>query len=295
MLADRLRTFAAFADDPNLSRTARRLGLSQPAVHAQLKALADELAARCDRPVPLYQRSGRGLALTAEGAEIAAFARELEARSDELVARLRGDNDDRPVVLAAGPGALVHLVANGIRAFARSAARPRVEVVTADARQALDLVRRGVAHVGVGVLDAPPDGLEWVRLAHAAQVLVMRRADPLARKRRVRLADLEGASLVAPPEGGPQRAALDAAFAARRVSVHVAAVARGWDVVLRLVEVGVGAGVVNATCVLPRTLVARPLEELPRVDYLAFMRPRPRAAAVELVRAIEGAIASRDR
>jgi len=131
--------------------------------------------------------------------------------------------------------------------------------VTADARQAVDLVRRGTAHIGVGVLDAPPDGLESVRLAHAEQVLVVRKIDPLAKKRRLRLADLEGASLVAPPQGGPQRAALDAALGSRNVSVHIAAVARGWDVVVRLVEVGVGAGIVNATCVLPRTLVARPL------------------------------------
>jgi len=102
MLADRLRTFAAFAEDTNLSRTARRLHLSQPAVHAQLEALGDELAAVCARPVPVYQRAGRGLVLTDEGIELAAFARELGTRADELVARLRGDRAEQPVILAAG-------------------------------------------------------------------------------------------------------------------------------------------------------------------------------------------------
>src|SRR5687768_10189864 len=105
--SDRLGTFAVFAEDPNLSRAARRLHLSQPAVHAQLKALAEQLG------VPLYERLGRGLVLTKEGVEVAAFARETAERTGELVARLRGESGDRPVLLAAGAGALVHLLADG--------------------------------------------------------------------------------------------------------------------------------------------------------------------------------------
>jgi hypothetical protein len=48
----RLRAFAAFAEDANMSRAARRLHLSQPAVHAQLRRLSEALGA------PLYQRLG---------------------------------------------------------------------------------------------------------------------------------------------------------------------------------------------------------------------------------------------
>ena len=277
--SDRLHTFAVFAEDTNLSRAARRLHLSQPAVHAQLKALADELG------VPLYQRAGRGLVLTREGAEVAAFARDLEERTHELVARLRGEGPESALVLAAGAGALVHLLASGLRAFSRSHPKTRVEVVAADASDAVDRVRRGLAHVGVGVLGAPPAELETHVLARAAQIVVVPRDHRLASKRAVRLADLDGEDLVAPPEGGPQRAALDAAFAASSVRVRATAVARGWDVVLKLVELGVGIGIVNDTCAIPRTLAARPLRELPVVTYRAFTRPRPRRDALDLVRA----------
>jgi DNA-binding transcriptional LysR family regulator len=281
--SDRLRTFAVFAEDHNLSRAAKRLHLSQPAVHAQLKGLSEELG------VPLYRRAGRGLVLTKEGIEVAAFAREIAERTNELLARFRGEIGARPVILAAGAGALVHLLAGGLRAFSRSSPKGhsevRVEVVTADASQAVDLVRSGQAHVGVGVLDAPPPDLEAHTLVRAAQVVVVPRDHALAKKRTVVLTDLDGQGLVTPPEGGPQRVALDAAFAAKKVSVHVSAVARGWDVVLRLVELGVGIGIVNDTCAIPRTLVAKPLRELPSVTYHAFTRPRPRAHAVGLVRA----------
>ncbi len=277
--SDRLRTFAVFAEETNLSRAAKRLHVSQPAVHAQLKALADELG------VPLYQRVGRGLVLTKEGVEVAAFARDLEERTNALVARVRGDEGERSIVLAAGAGALVHLLAGGLRTFARSQPKARVEVVTADAGHAVDLVRRGLAHVGVGVLAVPPADLDDHVLARAAQVVIVPRAHRLATKRTVRLADLDGEDLVMPPDGGPQRAALDAALDAHGVRVHPCAVARGWDVVLKLVELGVGIGIVNDTCAIPRALVARPLRELPVVTYRAFTRPRPRHDAGVLVRA----------
>ena len=294
LTSDRLRTFATFAEDTNLSRTARRLHLSQPAVHAQLKGLSEELG------VPLYQRAGRGLVLTREGIEVAAFARESNDRADELVARLRGETGEQPVVLAAGAGALVHLLAGGLRSFSRSrrppGSRRRVEVVTADAAQAVDLVKKGLAQVGVGVLDAPPADLEHHVIARAAQVIVLPRDHRLSKCGVVTLADLDGEALVLPPEGGPQRVALDVAFAAKGVRVHPSAVARGWDVVLKLVELGVGLGIVNATCEIPRALRARTLRELPTVTYRAFTRPRPRRAAADLVQAfVEAVPRSRDR
>ena len=48
----------------------------------------------------------------------------------------------------------------------------------------------------------------------------------------------------------------------------------------------IGVGIVNATCVLPRTVVGKPLRELPRVTYFALTRPRPRAAVEEVLNAL---------
>ena len=175
--SDRLHTWLVFAEDASLSRAAQRLHLSQPAVHAQLRALSEEVG------VPLYTREGRGLALTREGAELATFARELDERTGELLARLRGEHDDRSLILAAGAGALVHVLPVGLRAFARRHPATAIEVVSANAQQAAQLVRSGLAHVGVGVLDPAPDDLEHQVLAHAAQTIVVPRAHRLASKR----------------------------------------------------------------------------------------------------------------
>lgn len=274
----RLRTLAAFAEDTNLSRTARRLHLSQPAVHAQLKALAEEVGA------PLYRRDGRQLVLTPQGAEVAAFARDQAERCTELQAKLRGEAHSLPIVLATGAGALVHLLGPGLRTFTRSGARLRV--VTAGAAQSLELVRKGLAHVGVAVLPDLPTDLEHHLLVQSKQVAVVPRTHALARRRSLRLVHLRGQQVIVPPEGGPQHAALQAAFAQHGVHVDVVATTRGWEAVLSLVELGVGIGFVNDTCVVGKRVRAYPLPELPPVAYRIFTRPGGHAASAALVTAL---------
>ncbi len=268
LTADEIRTFAVFADTVSLSATARALHLTQPAVHAHLKRLSERLG------VPLYHRSGRGLVLTREGIEVAAYARDSVDRAGAFAARLRGEPESARVVLAAGAGALVHVLSPGIRAFTRSH-RGMLEIVSADTSAAVSATLRGSAHVGVGAAAHVPDELEASLLSEVAQVLVVPKEHPFAKRRRVLLSDLDGARLVMPPEGRPQRAALDAAFATHGVRVDRTATARGWEVVVRLVALGVGLGIVNGAVRLPRGLVSRPLRELPRVRYLAFTRRRP--------------------
>lgn len=105
-----------------------------------------------------------------------------------------------------------------------------------------ELVRKGLAHVGVAVLGEIPSDLEHYVLVEAKQVAIVPRAHVLAKRKTLRLTDLEGQSLIVPPESGPQRATLLAALAENGVSVDVVATTRGWDAVLTLVALGVGIG-----------------------------------------------------
>lgn len=73
-----LRTFAAVAEEGNLSRAAKSLAASQPAVSAQIKALEDELG------VPLFRRTPRGMVLTSEGARLLENASKLLKDAEAL-------------------------------------------------------------------------------------------------------------------------------------------------------------------------------------------------------------------
>lgn len=277
--SDWLRTFVVFAEDVNLSRAAKRLHLSQPAVHAHLKRLGETVG------VPLYRRVGRGLALTREGVAVLAFARDAAERERELVARLRGEGDDGTVVLAAGAGAVLYVLGEGLRAHARRAST-QVEIVTCDAPRAIELVTSGAAHVAVAATDARPEGAVVHRVTEVPPVVVLPRHHPLARRRRLALAHLDGERLVLPPEGRPHRVALESALMTRGVAFTVGAVAQGWELTMELVRLGAGISVVNACCRLPTGLVARPIGELPSVRYVAMTRPMPRNKAKVLLSAL---------
>ncbi|MBO0664563.1 LysR family transcriptional regulator [Jiella sp. MQZ9-1] len=61
---DQLRTFVAIAKEGNLTRAAKLINLSQPAVSGQLKMLEEELS------LVLFRRTARGMELTSAGQSI---------------------------------------------------------------------------------------------------------------------------------------------------------------------------------------------------------------------------------
>ena len=80
MTPEQLLTFAAVAEHRNISRAARALFLSQPAVSGQLRQLQDEFGE------PLYHREGRGIALTETGRQLALHAQRLRVDYREALA-----------------------------------------------------------------------------------------------------------------------------------------------------------------------------------------------------------------
>lgn len=73
-----LKTFVNVADEGNLTRAAARLFTSQPAISAHIKALEQELG------VELFERSSRGMRLTAKGQLLYAQAAATLAAADQL-------------------------------------------------------------------------------------------------------------------------------------------------------------------------------------------------------------------
>src|SRR5688572_26397317 len=140
---DALRAFAVFAEHRNFTRAATELAISQPALHVKVRKLGDALGR------PLYRREGRRLELTADGEAVARFANRLDRETTGFLAGLRGGDDTRPVVLAAGEGAYLYLLGDAVRRLADPAGS-RLRLVTAGTADMLAAVRTGRASLGVG-------------------------------------------------------------------------------------------------------------------------------------------------
>jgi DNA-binding transcriptional LysR family regulator len=264
--SDALAAFAVFAEQLNLTRAARQLHISQPALYSKLATLAREL--RC----PLYHRVGNRLQLTADGERVARFARDHGERLHLLLAELRGTAPDRPLVIASGHTAYLHLLGDTIRSMLTE--RPgSLRPLHVNRHQMLAAVRTGRAHLGVFSLHVLPDDLVTVAIGTYPQVLLMPAGHALARRRSLRLADLAGTELIVPPPTRPHRINLERALTAAGVAWTVAVEAEGLPMTLDFAALGVGLAVV-AGCVRPAPgLVTRRVTDLPTVTFHAVHRP----------------------
>lgn len=262
---DALRAFAEFAEDGNFSRAAVRLYISQPALHAKVAKLARAIGQ------PLYVRQGRVIVITEAGRRVQRFAREVAASMTAFREELREGEAVRPVVLAAGEGALLYLLGPGVRAYL-SNPKHALQLMTADGTAAIEAVRTGKAHLGVACLETLPGDLVAVPLTRVGQCLALPKKHPLAARRRLGLKDLAGTRLIVPPVGRPHRTMLAQMLQSAQVPWEVAVEAGGWELMLHLVRLGMGLAVVNACCRVPSGVVARPLAGLPALQYVVVTR-----------------------
>ncbi len=279
MRSDWLQAFLAFSESMNFTRAAEGLHISQPALHVKISKLADWLGQ------PLYRKLGRNLVLTPAGERVAAYAREERERSLAFVEELKTGVSRAPVVLCAGTGAYLYLLGPAISEFSGQAPWP-LKLITGDRDRTVQLLQTGEVHLGVTTLDAVPDGIAAEELVAVEQVLVLPRDHRLAGKQSLRLSDLKGEALVVPPQGRPHRVMLNQMLADTEVSWRVAVEAGGWELMLHFVGLGIGLAIVNGCCRLPPGLVARPLDELPRVRYQVLQRAgsQPHEGVAELKR-----------
>jgi DNA-binding transcriptional LysR family regulator len=264
--SDALSAFAVFADHLNLTRAAAVLRISQPALHAKLAALARQVER------PLYNRVGRRLVLTPDGEAVARFARDHDDRIGRFLEELKVTPVSRPIALAAGHAAYMHVLADVIRTTL--AQRPgSLRLLHTHRHQMLTAVRTGRAHLGVSALDVLPDDLVITPVASYPQVLLAPAGHRLAGRHTVTLADLAGEEFVVPPPSRPFRVSFERSMRAVGVPWSVAVEAEGWPLTIHFVTLGVGVTVVSG-CVVPAPgLVTVPVTDLPEVTYYAAHRP----------------------
>jgi DNA-binding transcriptional LysR family regulator len=262
--SDALRSFAVFAEHRNFTTAAAELCVSQPSLHAKVRKLASSLG------TDLYERDGRSLVLTPAGARLSAFALDARARSEEFLASLDGAGP--ALAIAAGRGAIRWVIPEAIRAAGRQGLRVRVTAAGRD--EAVAALAAGRADVAVVGYDPPPRRFRVQKVAAWPQVLMVDAGHELSRRATVGVADLAGLDLVVPPAGRPHRRALERALLDARAPWRAAAEADGWDLLVHLASLGIGATVVNGCVPPPQGMTAIPVSDLPPVCYWAAWRPQ---------------------
>src|ERR687898_2525882 len=187
----RMRVLREVAVRGSFSAAADALSFTQSAVSQQIAALEREAG------TTLVQRSARGVRLTEAGEAVvrhaeAIMARLAEAEAElEAIAGLRGGR----LRMASFESAGASLMPLAIAAFSSQHPAVELSLSLSEPEDCVPLLRSGdldLAVVFESAVTAPDDGIERVHLVEDPMYLVLPRDHPLANRRRLRLADLEG-------------------------------------------------------------------------------------------------------
>lgn len=143
-----LRNFVAVAERLNISSAANAVNLSQPALSRQIQALEKKLG------VDLFERVGKRLVLTAEGADLAANAAELIERAQDLVERTtrREPQHSGTLRIGASPQTIAWLLSPAMARF--RADHPKVDLMVSEGHNdaLVEMVEHGAVHLVVANL-----------------------------------------------------------------------------------------------------------------------------------------------
>jgi len=244
MLAVSHQVFLAIAREGHLTRAARTLHRTQPAVSAQLRKLEDELG------VQLFHRTARGMVLTEEGtlyrryAEQAAIWLEDGRRAlDEVGALTKG-----ALSIGAGATATTYLLPELLREYHQRFPGIRLHVREQGSAAVVEGVRDGTLDLGFVTLPVEADqGLSFVpwRSDELRLIVPPTFRVALAAQSEFCWADLEGCPLVLFEAGTAVRRLIDAAFADAGVAPQIAMELRSIESIKQMVAQGIGAGFVS--------------------------------------------------
>jgi LysR family transcriptional regulator, transcriptional activator of the cysJI operon len=141
----RIRVFRAVAQHLNFSRAAEELLLTQPAVTQQIKALADTFG------VPLFDRGGGHIALTAGGKALLPFAEKMKELSDEAVASVAEAFGQQAGELALGASQTIgqYLLPRLVAGFRRTNPKVRVTACSGNTDRMLETLLARKIHIAL--------------------------------------------------------------------------------------------------------------------------------------------------
>jgi DNA-binding transcriptional LysR family regulator len=256
-----LHTFAAVAELRHFARAADRCNLSQPAVSHQIRQLEEELGTK------LLNRTGRRVSLTVAGELFLEDTRRILAAIDRARERVQSvaSGTVGRVRIGATETAGLYLLPAILERYRRTHPRFALQFTIAPERDILERVAANDLDMGV-VSGTPVLGeLQSRRIARDEMVVAANASAPIARRPRLKLAELRGQPWILREDGSDTRRHFDAWLRRTHLVPHQLMTLPGPDAVKRAVVAGLGIGL------LARVVVA---DEL-RSGQLITVRTTP--------------------
>lgn len=287
-----LRLFCDIVEAGSITHGAERNGLALAAASTRVRAMEADIGAA------LLERGRQGVSVTAAGQTVLHHARKLLDQSARLREDLaaHGHGDAGEVRLLANTNASTEFLPEALSRFLAAHPHARIDLEERLSDEIVGMIADGAADIGIVAGTVDLGALETFPFRSDRFVVVSPAAHPLADRGRVGFAEVLAFDLVGLERTSAlQRFLADKAARLGR-SLKLRVQVRSFDAVCRLVESGVGVGIVPRTtadrvasiaslaivelsdgwAVRDLTLCVRRLDELRPVarDLVASLRPR---------------------
>ena len=236
-----LRGFYYAASSGSISKAARRMCLSQPAVSQQIHSLENELA------VALFVRRGSKIQLTHDGELLLEMAGPLIDELENLDAQFRQrrtEVSEGHIEVAAGMSTSLYLLPRYVEAFHRAHPQIEVRLQSVTGLEGLERLRAGLADLAVGPVMQVPADIEFHPMVSYDAVVITCLGHPLARQKKLTLEEISHYPLILPPRNLSTWPMVDSTFKQHGLTYELAMEAGGWEVIKKYVELGLGISII---------------------------------------------------
>lgn len=248
MQIETLKIFCDLVETKSFSQAAERNFVTQSAVSQQVRGLEEKFKRRLLERV----RGRRELNLTEAGEAFYESSREVLRAYGALQENMRAltNTVSGTVRVATVYSVGLHELPPVVRRFMTSYPQAKIDLEYSRTTRIVRDVLSGAVELGVVAFPERRRGLEVVTLDGDRLVLICAPEHPLAKRKKVSAADLQGLDFVLFERDIPTRRATDRALRAHGVSVHRVAEFDNIETIKRAVEVGLGVAVVPRPSVL---------------------------------------------
>ena len=184
-----LRAFVEIAEAGSITAAAKLLRLTQLAMSRQIKALEEEL------DVILLERGAHSISLTPAGELLRNESIKLLRFSDTMIEKVRAEASGEPLRVAYAPSLAGEFIAIAIERFSQIHSRVRVSLSDRSSAEMHAGIAAGKFDLILAV-PCPGDAIRWMPLRDYGWELLLPANHPLAAKKLISPADLDGQKLL---------------------------------------------------------------------------------------------------
>jgi DNA-binding transcriptional LysR family regulator len=243
MTLEDLRVFVQACEVGSLSGLAKNLGRTQSAVSQHISRLEAELG------VALFERQARGVTPTQAGRILWELALEGLDAIETGLSRIRAlrDGEAGTLTITTGGTTVRHFMQSAVVRFRREHPAVNLRFLPASStRRCFEILRLQQADLAFVTTGEAPRGINELTVARQCFFLLVSESDPLAKRKRLKIADLRGLRYLGLSEGTTHRGAIERAAAEQGVQLEPEVTFDDFDTASIFVELDLGQAIVPA-------------------------------------------------